>query len=280
MLLQRNLEHPENLRLLGATRVHVGNIARSGVGAEALALILQKALPCLHDLDAIIIMAGASDAFRWLRAGAPPVTGGETRTVSMSNFFGWHPDGPYRWRVKQTALAEITRRLRQLLRHPVRRTTITGRRMHYAVSQRRNALEVRTTVQNLQIAANNFEYYFRKAVATAKNHAKRVIVARQPWLRQPKVDKERWENLWHGAVGDSFHQKVEVFYSTEVVCEVMSQIDARAEMVAREFGVESCEFHSAIEPSFDFFHDLFHFTPCGAAAVARVLADVVCRRIQ
>src|SRR4026208_1844316 len=43
--LQRLLERPEHLETLGADRVHVGNIARSGVGARALDQVLERVLP-------------------------------------------------------------------------------------------------------------------------------------------------------------------------------------------------------------------------------------------
>src|SRR5919106_2053699 len=64
--LQLLLATPEHLRKLGASAVHVGNIARSGVGAEALDLVLARVLPRYPRLAAIIILVGASDMLRWL----------------------------------------------------------------------------------------------------------------------------------------------------------------------------------------------------------------------
>src|SRR5205823_4164371 len=43
--LERILSTPEYATSLGASRVHVGCIARSGVGSEALDLILERVLP-------------------------------------------------------------------------------------------------------------------------------------------------------------------------------------------------------------------------------------------
>src|SRR5262249_19009742 len=43
--LQNLLERPAGLRTLDASRVHVGSIARSGVGSEALDLIFTRVLP-------------------------------------------------------------------------------------------------------------------------------------------------------------------------------------------------------------------------------------------
>ena len=54
-----------------ASRVHVGNIARSGVGSEALDLILERVLPRYPRLSAMVVLVGASDVLRWLEVGAP-----------------------------------------------------------------------------------------------------------------------------------------------------------------------------------------------------------------
>jgi len=72
IVLQRILERPENLKRLGASHVHVGNIGKSGVGAELLDFILQRVLRRMDRLDVIMIMVGASDALHWLHEGAPP----------------------------------------------------------------------------------------------------------------------------------------------------------------------------------------------------------------
>jgi hypothetical protein len=65
------LAQPRHLVTLGASKVHVGSIARSGIGAEALDLMLARVLPRYARLDAIVILVGASDVLRWLEEGAP-----------------------------------------------------------------------------------------------------------------------------------------------------------------------------------------------------------------
>src|SRR5437870_6998435 len=64
--LQRLLQRPHCLQRLRASQVHVGNIARSGVGSEALDLILARVLPRYRRLQAIVLLVGASDVLRWL----------------------------------------------------------------------------------------------------------------------------------------------------------------------------------------------------------------------
>jgi len=70
--LEHLLNAPDSLRALGARRVHVGNIAHSGVGSADLDLIFERVLPQYRRLDAILIMVAASDVYHWLEDGAPP----------------------------------------------------------------------------------------------------------------------------------------------------------------------------------------------------------------
>ncbi len=273
MLLQRTLSRPENLDALGASHVHVGNIGKSGVGAEALDFILRMILPRMARLDAIILMVGGSDVFHWLQASAPETPAREViRETNLSNYFGWQPVGPFRWNVRRMALTEIARRLHQVLVRPVRRSAGMGEALLRASERRSSARDIRLRPERTEVWADNFEWFLGKAIRTAKTKADRVIVARQPWLSKPESNTMRWERLWHGAVGDVFHDPVDAFYSSEALCQLMTILDQRAVKAAEEFGVESCEFRSAIEPSFDSYYDLIHFTPAGAAAVARKLA--------
>src|SRR5262249_60469 len=55
VLMQRILERPENLKKLGASHVHVGNIGKSGIGSEVLSAILKAVLQPGLRLDAVIL---------------------------------------------------------------------------------------------------------------------------------------------------------------------------------------------------------------------------------
>ena len=66
MQIQRMLEKPESLEILGVRRVHVGNIGKSGLDAEALEVMLTKMRRQLPHLDLIIVMVGASNVLNWL----------------------------------------------------------------------------------------------------------------------------------------------------------------------------------------------------------------------
>ena len=278
IVLQHILECPENLRKLGASHAHVGNIGKSGVGAELLDFILQRVLRRMGRFDVIMIMVGASDSLHWLHEGGPPDPFRPiTAETKMDNIFGWHP-GSFRLRLRQMALTEVMRRVYGVVMRPVWRHKDIGGSLLRAGKMRENAEEVRTSVQHPEVVVDNFEVYFRKALKTAQAKTDRLIVVRQPWLAQPpQGEEQRWHHLSHGAVGNVFKEEIKVFYSTEVVCAVQQLIDERAERVARELGIECCDLRPLIEPTFDSYYDLYHFTPAGAAAAADIIANVVLR---
>lgn len=274
MQLQRMLGRRTNLNKLGASGVHVANIAKSGVGAHALDMILQKALPQSDRVDAIIIMVGATDVIKWLQDGAPAHP--RFRPVDASQYFAQYPDRSFRWQPRETAAAEVVRRYYDRLFRPVDLRTGVGKSIVHLRQLRAGAMEVRRHVPDPCEMVAHFELHFRRIIRRAIAGAPRVIIALQPWLDDSRVRRQdHWRLLWHGAVGYPADREPRIFYSTEVLCRLMTEIEECSARVAGELGVECCELRSAIEPSFTSYYDLFHFTPAGASTVAGVLADAL-----
>lgn len=95
-VLERLLNTPDNLHVLRARRVHVGNVGHSGVGAAELDLILEHVLPRYPRLDLILIMVGASDVYHWLEEGAPASRAASA--VPESALFAQHPRQRLGWK--------------------------------------------------------------------------------------------------------------------------------------------------------------------------------------
>lgn len=272
--LQRLLQRPEHLQALQATRVHVGNIARSGVGSEALDLILQRVLPRYSRLHTIIILVGASDVLRWLEFGATPFP---PPPVSTSEVFRCHPELTFGWKPNRLALLELLRRLRQRSLRPVQVHERACRWIGRARAMRARATETRTVVPDAAPMLAHFDTYFRKAVNRAKAHANRVIVVRQPWFDK-SCTPEELACMWHGGVGQAWQQNVTTFYSVEVLAALMARLDARAAQLALELGVEQLDLMPVLEPSLTTYYDFFHATPTGARVIAAAVAAAVLRR--
>jgi hypothetical protein len=272
--LQRLLETPENLRRLGAKRAHVGSVARSGIGSEALDLILQRILPRYPRLQTLVLLVGASDVLRWLEQGAPPSA---PAAASTSDVFMCHPELDFRWRPARLALLELARRWRRRVLRPVVTHQRAGSWIGRARAMRARARVIRTSVTDPQPMLDHFDRHFRGALQTAMAHADRVIVVRQPWFDRDLTADEATQ-MWHGGVGHAWKEEVTVYYSHEVLARLMTLLDERAARVASDMGVEQIDLRPAVPPTLDTYYDFFHLTPAGAHLAAPAIASTILRR--
>jgi len=258
---------------LGATHVHVGSVARSGVGSEALDLILSRVLPRYPRLSAIVILVGASDVLRWLEAGAPNAP---SALVPSGELFRCHPEGPFGWTPRTLALTELARRIHRRLRRPERVHAQAGRWLRKARAMRGQAKIVRAAMPNPGAMLVHFETHLRRAIRRAQSHADRVIVVRQSWFSKDSLTPEELAHMWHGGAGQAWRDEVTTYYSIDVTARLMEMMDAATARVAETLGVETVDLPSLLEPNLTTYYDYFHLTPygakCVASAVARTLA--------
>jgi lysophospholipase L1-like esterase len=274
-VLERILSTPGGLDCLGATRVHVGTIARSAVTCQDLDLVFERVLPQYRRLDAIVVMIGAGDVVRWLADGAPADA---PPPAPASDVFACHPEGPFGWRPSRSAIWELTKRARWLLFRPVDVRDHVGRWIVQARAMRAAAAEIRTSVADPTALLDNFESYFGRVLQRAQARAKRVIAVRQPWFEKDYTPEEV-AHFWHGGAGHAWaKQTVSTYYALDVVNRLMALLDARALKVAEQLGVEQLELQTLLEPSLDTYYDYTHFTPAGARTVAEAVAAVLLRQ--
>lgn len=266
--LQRLLERPPNLERLGARRVHVGNVARSGAGSQMVDCILERVLPRYQRLQLIAIFVGVSDISHWLEAGAPPAAPPPPRT---SEIFKCHPEERFGWHPRRLALTRLLLRVCTRWLRLVEVHERAGGWMPKARAMRAAASELRTTVPDPAPMLDHFERHLRRAVDRAKRHADRVLVVRQPWLDADYTPEEA-ARMWHAGAGAPWRQDVETYYSLEVFSDLMAMIDARAAAVATALGVEQLDLMPILERSLNTYYDCFHLTPAGSRAVAAAVA--------
>jgi lysophospholipase L1-like esterase len=265
--LNRLLGAPEQLRALGASKAHAGSIARSGVGAEALDLLLSRVLPRYPRLAAIVILVGASDVLRWLEEGAPPSPGSRPRTADL---FRCHPDGPFGW----TPNTRSSQGRTSAASRPGKGARASGQMGARASAPTR---PVRSTIPDPAPMLDHFDQHFRRVVQRAKTHADRVIVVRQSWFDKEPLTPEETSHMWHGGVGQAWCEEVTTYFSIEVTSRLMARLDARAARVAAELGVEQSDLRAVLEPNLATYYDFFHLTPLGAQAVASAVARTLVR---
>ena len=268
--LERLLNRGAALHALGgARRVHVGNIARSGVGAPELDLIFERVLPNYAPLDAIVVMLGASTVYHWLEDGAPAARPGSI--VDELALFPQHPGQPFSWRPRALALTEVVRRLRLAWLRPVEVKENVGAWLVSGRKMRARAQQIRTTVPDPTTVLDEFERSFRSALRRAMAHARRVLVVRQPWFEKDYTPEES-ARFWHGGIGKPWKEQVNVYFSLEVINRLLRLIDGRVVAVAEELGLEHLDLRPVLNQGLRHYYDHDHFTPEGAAVAARTIA--------
>ena len=268
--LHRLLETPESLARLGASKMHVGCIARSGVGSEALDLLFDRVLPRYPRLQLIIILIGATDVMRWLEYGASS----SLSPVRVAVIFTCHPQGPFGWKPKELAAWELILRARRRWLRPIVVHERAGRWYAEARAMCARAKEIRHEMPDATPMLNQFECHFRRVLDKASAHADRVLVVRQPWFDKEYTQEEA-AAMWHGGEGQAWREEVTTYYSFEVVARLMAAVDARAAAVANALDVEQLDLMPILEPSLNMYYDGFHATPAGARAAAAAVAAAV-----
>ena len=271
--LHRLLETPESLARLGAATVHVGSIARSGVGSEALDLLFDRVLPRYPRLQLIVIMIGATDVMRWLEYGAarslPP--------VRVADVFRCHPLGPFGWRPRALAAWELMLRWRRRWLRPVVVHERAGRWYAEARAMRAAATEIRNEMPDPAPMLARFDDHFHRILDRASAHADRVIVVRQPWFDKAYTSDEA-AHMWHGGAGQAWRERVTTYYSFNVVSRLMAGVDQRAAAIAEARGIEHVDLMPVLDNSLVNYYDGFHATPHGASVVASAVASAILRR--
>jgi lysophospholipase L1-like esterase len=268
--LQRLLETPRSLQTLGAERVHVGSIARSGVGSEALDLIFARVLPRYPRLSLLIILVGATDVLRWLEQGAPE----QIAAVRTSDVFRCHPESRFGWTPHTLACGELLRRARRQWLRPLQFNDHAGRWIAKARATRARATDIRTMMPDPTPMLERFTLHFNRLLTRAEKHAARVLVVRQPWFDK-QFTAEEAACMWHGGVGQVWREDVGTYYSFEVCSRLMAILDRHAATLAEERGVAQLDLMPTLDRSLATYYDGFHATPKGAADVARAVAAAV-----
>ena len=274
-VLERLLKAPDRLPALGASDVHVGNIGLSGVTAQGLNRIFKRILPRYRCLNAILIMVGGNDVASWLAKECPPSIMSDP--ITTSEIFSSHPEGPFHWTPRRLALSRLFQQLYCRWFHPIKVRRGAGGWVGRARAMRAKAMELRPTVPDPTPMLDFFESHLRELLGRAKRRANRVLIVRQPWF-ETDYTKEDLAKIWHGAMGNPQQEEVSVYYSIDVVCQLMALLDARTIQVADELGVESLDLMPLLELSRRTFYDFIHFTPAGAADVAEAVAAAMLRR--
>jgi hypothetical protein len=272
-VIQRLLNKPGPLRLLGARRVHVGNIGRSYTPLDTVHLILKRVLPRYRKLDLLILMTGLSDAVAWMEQKTPAPFHG--MPLPDSEIFSENPGERFLWRSRKWAIRRVCGNWWRRFARPVRTRQHAGRQLGELRRRRNEATEWLHAFPGTAPMLDYLEKNLRRSIAAARAKAARVILVRQPWLDKELTPQEE-AALWNCCSGHlSMESPQRAYYTHSAVRGLLKQVDARVARVAAELGVEQVSLMPSLEPSLDTFYDLMHFTPLGALNVARQVTAAI-----
>jgi hypothetical protein len=275
-VVQRILNEPEHLAALGVPRVHVGNIARAIVPVEQLTFLLRKVLPRYSKLDAALIMAGGADVVSWVERKMPPsIASGD---IVLDKLFEQHPEVPFGWRPRQTALWRLLATLNRRLRRPVVVARDAGDWLGRVRRMRAEAPGRLDETADPSPMLAHFEENLRGLIEAARGRAARVILVRQPWFGKDPTPEEE-ATFWNYGLGRPYKEQVTTYLTPRAVDALMRAMDDRAAAVAEAMGVE----HVDVRPSLEghrrsSFYDELHFTPSGTELVGRAVAAALLGR--
>jgi lysophospholipase L1-like esterase len=272
--LERLLNSADSLQVLGARAVHVGNVGHGGIASRHLDVIFQHLLPQYRRLAAIVIMVGGNDVFQWLEDGAPPSLAASS--VAVSDIFDCYPTQPFGWKPRQWGTFALARRLRRAWLRPLKVWEGAGAWMVAARRMRAEAKELRTSVPDPAPMLDCFEHHLRRLLQRARVQGDRVLLVRQPWFEKQYTPEEA-ARFWHGGMGKAWEDTISVYYALDVVNRLMGLVDARAAAVAEALGIEHLDLRPVLPPRLEYYYDYVHYTPVGAALVARAVAATLLR---
>ena len=268
--MQRLLERPDRLRRLGASRVHVGCLARSGFGSEALDVMFSHVLDQYPRLQMIVILVGVADVVRWIEQGMP-----RTPTpVRVADVFRCHPEGPFGWTPREMATTELLTRWRRQWLRPLNVDDRAGRWVGRARRMRADATTIRNEVLDPAPMLDQFEHHLRRVLTRAKAHADRVLFVTQPWFDKD-FSPEEAAAMWHGGVGQAWRDQVTEYCSFDAFSRALRALDARAAVIAQSCAVEQLNLLPIIEPSLKNYYDVIHLTGDGARQVAEAVSEAI-----
>ena len=271
-VVQSILNEPAPLARLGVERVHVGNVSRSLVPCECIHEILSKILPRYERLDALLLMVGASDVVNWLEKRAPAEIARGRYTAA--DVFAEHPEGPFGWSPKRLALRRLAARLHQRFARPLEVREKAGKTLAKNRRMRAEAEELIDEVPDPAPMLEAFGHWFRRILRLAKGRGARVVVVRQPWFAKEFTPAEN-ALMWNFGAGRPYVEHVKAYYTHRVARELMGSLDALAERIAREEGVEQVDLMATLPRDLETYYDFFHFTPKGARQVGRAVAEAL-----
>jgi hypothetical protein len=260
-------------------QVWVGNIGKSARKTHDHIVQLKYLLPQFPNLDAVLLLLGASDLFLTLRYADSPdnpyrSTAPGAQQAALARAFDivpeQKPDTPF---YQQTTFWRITSQtLKAQARVGLPEEIEVEDEAGYVYVERRlkrkNARITEILPDYLSAGLAEYTQNVHRIIDQAQAHGVRVILMTQPMLWRADLTQAEKDLLWLGqGPGREF------FYSPAALDRAMTMYNQALLDICAQRQVECIDLAAAIPKTADIFYDDAHYTEEGARQVAAVVED-------
>ena len=276
-------------------RTWSGDVGRSGHTSRSHLLQLQKLLPELPRIDAVVMLVGVNDLTVALRQGFDykpprPLSDPEAYREQMREAFvqvpgrlhnrltDYQSEGIALW--KRTALVQLARQVRHRLVE-TRGGTRQDRFGEIFVqwrSHRAGAHEIFDTLPDLTAPLATYRFHLSQIAEASKDMGVRIVFLTQPVLWRADLSPNEEALLWLGGTGNFQEEPGHAYFSARALWEAMNAYNQALLQVCEDHSVECFDLASALPADTSNFYDDVHFTEKGSRTVASLLADYLSDR--
>ncbi len=276
--------------LPGAPTTWTGDVGRSGHTARSHVLQLERLLPELPGVDAVVMLLGVNDLTRALRMGwaydpplaltDPSALEAQVREAFLQVPGGLHDrltqygeDGvPFYKRTAIYQLARLVRNNIQASRAGTQQDAF-GRTYETWRAHRAGASAVHDSLPDLGRPLEEYRGLLTRIARSAKALDVRLVLVTQPVFWRADLTPEEEGLLWLGGIGDFQSTSGMEYFSAVALAEAMDAYNTILLDVCRDEGVECVDLAGALPKTTEVFYDDVHFTERGSALVTEHLVS-------
>ncbi len=267
----------ELLREDTGQRVWVGNVGKAGRYSSEHVLQVRHLLEQHEEIDALVLLLGANDAYRRLgaeRYRPRDPERPEDRAYLLPRAFEEFPLEFALVPPSRSALYGLLDRTRRQLRSRSNWRNIEDRAgRNYAVwrEHRAGAARLRDALPDLGDALEEYVGNLDRMAALAREHAVRVVFLTQPTIYRDDLPERERSLLWMGRVGPLGELGTNDYYSVASLARAFATYNEALLGFCRESGSDCIDLAAALPKDTRSFYDDVHFNEEGAERVARAL---------
>jgi len=265
---------------LGAEKVWVGNVGRSGHNTRNHILQVEKMLEQYSEIDLLILMVGINDlALRLLQDSDYVPLSEETNKYRQKLFYRSFALVPPMESAlpffQRLALWQQIRRIKKVIIKPGIEDSLqdeTGEIYTQWRSFRQSATVLRAELPDLSSSLLEYAQNINTIIETARGHGVEVMLLTQPALYKENLGAELANLLWFGGVGNFQFTAGSEYYSIGAMARAMQAYNQVLLDACEQSGVSCVDLASRLPKDTTVFYDDVHLNESGAEKVAEIVA--------